>query len=96
MRDAIMSGSERRVMKFTIATKYGYDVKEKKERVEFVPCTMFNASDELAKILTTEGKGASVEFGGRVSTSSYESNGEMKYKTEVVVNNRTLNLFRNR
>jgi single-stranded DNA-binding protein len=93
-KNAIVNGGDRKALKFTIAAKYGYDSKEEKERVEFVPCVLFTPpNDKLGIFLAAQGKGVFVEFEGRVHTSKFEKDGETKYSTEVVVDNRTLNII---
>ena len=61
-----------------------------KERTAHVPCVVFNPSPELEQRFTSAGKGAHVELEGRISTSSFEANGERRYVTEVVAFNRSL------
>ena len=93
-KSAIVHGGNRKALKFTIATKYGYDSNNEKERVEFVPCVLFTPpNDKLGIFLVAHGKGVFVEFEGRVHTSSFEKDGQRKYSTEVVVDNRTLNII---
>lgn len=93
-KHAIVNGGNRKALKFTLAAKYGYDSKNKKELVEFVPCVLFTPPDDkLGIFLVAQGKGVFVEFEGRVHTSRFESNGETKYSTEVVVDKRTFNII---
>ena len=93
VKDAIVNGDQRKALRFTIASKYGYDSKAEKERIEFVPCVLFTPpNDKLGIFLVADGKGVFVEFEGRVHTSRYEADGETKYSTEVVVDKRTLNI----
>jgi len=93
-RGARVRGENRKALRFTVATKYGYDTKERKERVEFVPCVLFTPPDDkLGIFLVAEGKGVFVEFEGRVHTSRYDKDGETKYCTEIVVDKRTLNII---
>ena len=84
VRDAVVNGNGK-VLKFTIAAQYGYDAKAEKQRIEYVPCVMFNPGEKLTELLATQGKGMMVEFQGRVSTSKFEAKGEVQYRTEVVV-----------
>lgn len=92
VRNAIVHGTEKKVLKFTIAAKYGYNRDAEKERVEFLPCVIFNPSEAMEELLTKEGKGVFVEFQGRVATSTFEADGETKYSTEVVVNTASFNI----
>jgi len=93
-KHAVVNGGERKALKFTIASKYGYDTKEKKDRIEFIPCVLFTpANDQLGVFLIAEGKGVFVEFEGRVHTSHYEVDGKTQYSTEVVVDKRSLNII---
>lgn len=93
-RNAVVNGSDNKAMKFTIATKYGYDREAKQDRVEFVPCVLFNPSQAQEELLTQEGKGLFVELQGRVSTSQFEKDGEKKFSTEVIVNKGTFNIVK--
>ena len=86
--NAFANGERKEALKFRIAAKYGYDTKENKERIEFVPCVLFSApEDKLSSFLVKEGKGVFVEFEGRVASSTFEKDGETKYSTEVIVDN---------
>ena len=90
-RNASVVGNEKKALSFTLACKHGYDSKAKEDRTEFVPCVLFQPSDAIAERLSQHGKGVFIEVKGRVATSSYESEGERKFKTEVVVEGRSLN-----
>ena len=92
VKDAIVHGTEKKALKFTIAAKYGYNKEAQKERVEFLPCVIFNPSQALEEQLTQKGKGLFVEFQGRVATSRFETDGVTKYSTEVVVNTASFNI----
>ena len=92
VKDAIVHGAENKALKFTIAAKYGYDKEAQKERVEFLPCVIFNPSEALEEHLVKKGKGLFVEFQGRVATSKFESDGATKYSTEVVVSTASFNI----
>lgn len=91
-RNAVVNGAETKALQFTIAAKYGYNAKEQEERVEFVPCVLFNPSDALEERMVNEGKGTFVEFEGRVASSKYEKEGRTVYSTNVVANNRTFSI----
>jgi len=93
VRNAVLAGNEKKALNFTIAAKYGYDAENEKERVAFVPCVIFNPTENLAKLLVDQGKGIFVEFQGRIASSRFESKGTTKYVTEIVVDPRTLNLI---
>ena len=85
VRNAVVNGTETKAMRFTIAAGCGYDTRAKKERVEFVPCVLFNPPEKLMLLLSQEGKGILAEVQGRVSTSKFEAEGETKYSTQVIV-----------
>jgi len=93
VKNATAYGNGTPVLKFTIAAKHGYDPKEGKDRVEFIPCVIFKPSDNLGMFLTDEGKGTLVEFQGRISISRYEVDGEKKYSTQVVINKSSFNIL---
>ncbi len=94
-RNAVVKGTDKKVLLFTLVTRYGFDEAEQKERVAYVPCVVFNPAAELEKALVTEGKDVYVELEGRITSSSYEANGERKYTTEVVAFNRTVSILKN-
>ena len=95
-RNGVVKGTEKKVLMFTVETRSGgEDGDNKNERVSFVPCIVFNPSPELERKLGTEGKGLYVELEGRISSSSYEANGERKFQTEVVVFNRSITVLKN-
>jgi single-strand DNA-binding protein len=75
------------VLKLRLATNESYLDRNqvRQERTEWHRVTVWGRRAEaLGKILQ---KGDSVFIEGRLSTSSYEKNGEKRYSTEVVANN---------
>lgn len=90
VRNAVCHGTNDKAMAFTVAAKYGYNAEEKKDRISFVPCVVFNPDHELVTLLTEKGKGVHLEFEGRVNSSKYDVEGQTRYKTEVVVRNGTI------
>ena len=95
-RDPVVKGTEKKLVLFTVVTKtHNEDDNGQKERTAHVPCVVFNPSPELEQRFTSAGKGAHVELEGRISTSSFEANGERRYVTEVVAFNRSLTLTTN-
>ena len=87
LRNATVKGTDRKVLRFTVETRDGRDEGEAKERVNQVPCILFNPSPELEQTLTSRGEGLRVELQGRIATWG-ENNG--KSGTEVVVFNHSL------
>lgn len=73
------------VLKMRLATNQAWFDKEKQqrqERVEWHNITVFGRrAESLAKILT---KGMRILVQGRLSTSSWEKDGQKHYKTEVI------------
>ena len=94
-RNAVLKGTEKKVLLFTLAAKAGWDDNEQKDRVSYVPVVVFNPSEDLVQSLVNNGKGTYVELEGRVTSSSYEANGERKFTTEVVAFNRSITLLKN-
>lgn len=92
-RHAVLNGDEKKALKFTLAARYGYDKENKKDRVEFVPCVMFNPSEKITELLMDNGQGTQVELEGRVATSSFERDGETHYRTEVIVEKHTFKII---
>ena len=95
VRDAVIRGTDRKVLLFSVATQSGSDENGQKDRVTHVPCVVFGPSEDLVRTLVQNGQGTYIELEGRVITSSYESNGEKKYSTEVVAFNRSITLLKN-
>ncbi len=75
------------VLKLRLATTESYLDKSntRQERTEWHSITVWGKRGEaLAKIL---GKGSSIFVEGSLRTSSYEKDGEKRYRTEVIANN---------
>jgi len=79
----------KKIAKFDLATKVGYDPEKKEDRTEFVPITAFGISEKFQQYLK---KGRAVSVCGRVGTDSFEKNGEKQYRTCVKVFNGSLQL----
>ena len=92
-RAAIVNGSEKKVLRFTLATFLGENKKTKKGRWAFVPCVVFKPSDNIVRLVTENWKGALIGLEGRVNTSKFESNGATKYSTEVIADERSIRLL---
>jgi single-strand DNA-binding protein len=87
---AYFDAPQGKIAKFDIATKVGYDPEKKEDRVEFVPVTAFGISERFQEYLK---KGRMVSVNGRVSTDSYEKEGQKMYATTVKVSNGSLRLL---
>ena len=88
VRNASVKGTDRKVLRFTVETRDGHDEGETKERVNQVPCVLFNPSPELEQTLTGNEDGLKVELQGRIASWNGESNG--RPSVEVVAFNRSL------
>ena len=88
VRNASVKGTDRKVLRFTVETRDGHDEGETKERVNQVPCVLFNPSAELEQTLTGNAVGLRVELQGRIASWNGESNG--RPNVEVVAFNRSL------
>lgn len=75
LHKASVKGTDRKILRFTVETRDGHDEGETKERVNQVPCVLFNPSPELEKTLSSDGEGLRVELQGRVASWGGESNG---------------------
>lgn len=82
-----VKGTDRKILRFSVETRDGHDDGDVKERVNQVPCVLFNPSPDLERMLTEEGKGLQVELQGRIATWGENGN---KSGAEVVVFNRSL------
>src|SRR5689334_20270470 len=75
------------VLKLRLATTESYLDKNntRQERTEWHQITVWGKRGEaLSKFLT---KGSSIFVEGRIQTSSYEKDGEKRYRTEIIANN---------
>ena len=88
LRNPTVKGTDRKILRFTVETRDGHDEGELKERVNQVPCVLFNPSPELEQTLTSQGEGVRVELQGRVASWNGDSNG--RPNVEVVAFNRSL------
>jgi single-stranded DNA-binding protein len=85
-RAAILNGGEKKVLRFTLATVYGFSRKTNKNLVAYVPCVLFQPPEELKQVLMENWKDTTIEVEGHVATSKFETKDhETKYSTEVVV-----------
>ena len=93
-RSGTVNGTEKKVLRFTLATKTGNGGKNRKLRQAFVPCVIFKPSEPAICLLTGDPKGLLIGLEGRVNTSKYETrDGQTKYSTEVIVDERSLELL---
>lgn len=76
-----------KVGKFTIATSRSWKDKDgqKQEDTQFINCVAFGKQAELIDQYMSRGSQMYIE--GRLSTRTYEKDGEKKYFTEVIVEN---------
>jgi single-strand DNA-binding protein len=82
-----MTAGGQAILKVRIACNESYFDKSntRQERTEFVNVTVWGKRGEaLAKILA---KGANIFVEGGLRTSSYEKDGERRYRTEIVASN---------
>ena len=94
VHNASVKGSDRKILRFTVETRGGHDEGETKERINQVPCVLFNPSPELEKALSSDGEGLRMELQGRVTSWGGENNGG-KSNAEVMVFNRSLTFVKN-
>ena len=93
-RSGTVNGNEKKVLRFTLATKLGHSGKDKKPRNAFVPCVVFSPSEPAISLLTGDPLGVLIGLEGRVNTSKFETKeGQTKYSTEVIVDERSLQLL---
>ena len=92
-RQAVVHGTERKVVRFTLETRSNREEGEK-DYINYVPCALFNPTPEAERLLVAGDKGVHVELEGRINSSSYEGKDGKKYQTEVVVFNRSLKFLK--
>ena len=86
---ANLTDGEKRILKFTLAISEN-NSRDGKQRTDYVPCIIYNPLDEVLDMLS---QGQEIELQGRVKTFSFEIAGEKIYKTEVVINPKSLKIF---
>ena len=74
------------VVSLTLATNEKWTDKQgnKQEKTEWHRVAMFNKLAELA--IQYVKKGSKIYIEGKITTSSYEKNGEKRYSTEIIAN----------
>jgi len=92
-RNAILNGNEKKVLRFTLATRYGTNKKTRKDFWAYVPCVIFRPSENTRNLLMENSKGLLIGLEGRVNTSKFESKGITKYSTEVIADERSLRIL---
>ena len=89
-RDGRLNGKDKNVVRFTLATPLGKNKKTKKERFAYVPCVVFRPSEDIVRMLTENTKNLQIGLQGKVNTSRFESKGQTKYATDVIVDENTI------
>lgn len=93
-RSGTLSGNEKKVLRFTLATRLPGSGKDAKERRAYVPCVLFKPSEVNVALLTGKPKGIRIVLEGRVSTSKFETrDGQTRYSTDVVVDERSIEVI---
>jgi single-stranded DNA-binding protein len=93
-RNGILNGSEKKVLRFTLATLVGHNKKTKKDLWSYVPCVVFKPTEATIGLLTVDTKGVMIGLEGRVNTSKFETKeGQTKYSTEVIVDQGSIRLL---
>ena len=93
-RSGTLNGTEKRVLRFTLATRLPRTGKDGKSRMAFVPCVVFKPSEAIVATLTGNTKGMLIGLEGRVSTSKYETRDKQtRYSTDVVVDERNIEVL---
>ncbi len=90
-RSGTLSGNEKKVLRLTLATRLPQSGKSGDTRMAYVPCIVFKPSEHTVTLLTGNTEGLVIGLEGRVTTSKFETrNGETRYSTEVIVDERTI------
>lgn len=85
-RAAVLSGNNKKVLKFTLCTILGFNNKTRKARRAYVPCAVFGPNKSLIQMLTEHHNGMLISAEGRIGTSKYQTqDGQTRYTTQVVV-----------
>lgn len=73
----------KKVLRFRIITKTGWNAQTRTEHTETVPCVRFDPSPKLSELLTQRGKGIMVSIQGRVGQDRFGD--PVRYETSVKV-----------
>ena len=92
-RPGVLNGAEYKVLRFTLATLIGHNQKTNKGRWAYVPCVVFKPTERTVQLLTVDPKGILIGLEGRVNTSRFDSHGQTKYSTEVIVDERSIRVL---
>ena len=93
-RNGSVIGTEKKVLRFTLATLVGHNKKTKKDLWAYVPCVVFKPSEKIISLLTENTAGLMIGLEGRIKTSKFEtSDHTTRYSTEVVVDARSIELL---
>lgn len=93
-RNGMVIGSDKKVLRFTLATLVGHNKKTKKDLWAYVPCVIFKPTEKTIGLLTENTSGVMIGLEGRVNTSKFEAKDHTtKYSTEVVVDERSIQLL---
>ena len=93
VQNATVKHTEPTTLSFVLETRYGYNESEKKERLAWVPCVLFNPSTDVEQMLTTQGEGLWIELEGRISGPSPEANSSRRFGPEVIVRTKSLTIL---
>lgn len=93
-RSGTLNGTEKKVLRFTLASRLPRTGKDGKSRMAFVPCVVFKPSEAIVAMLTGNPKGLLIGLEGRVSTSKFETRDKQtRYSTDVVVDERNIEVL---
>ncbi|MCB4792185.1 MAG: hypothetical protein LHV68_09885 [Elusimicrobia bacterium] len=80
-------------LRFTVMAVNGQVDSQGKPRADYVPCILFNPSEELQGVFAGDKTGFVVEFSGKVSSTNLPNpnqGGKKSFRTEVIVYKNTL------
>lgn len=94
LRNAVVHGADNRALKFQLSTPCKLGPERNREGFCIVPCVLFQPSEDVERLFTSEGKNLQVDLTGHISRFSFEVEGRQRYATEVVVDPRSLMIRR--
>ena len=93
LRNAVLNGVEHKALKFIVVATSKSEGNDSREFNSQVPCVLFNPSEDFAQFMISEGKNRNVELTGKIVRFRYDVEGQRRYATEVVVDQKSLRII---
>lgn len=80
------------ILRFAVVASHGYNKLKGNYVTEHIPCCLYNPSKKLRGLFNKEG--LFLKLRGRISSSRYVKDGEIRYSTQVIVDPASIRLVR--